>query len=276
MKKIATLVGAMVLAVSPPAAAEQRVVCTFAVDIGSNETLIQDGKCDERISSASTFKIAISLMGFDSGIFTAPDQPEWPFQEGYIDWNPIWRQATTPESWMRDSAIWYSQRATEQMGLDQFTAYVQAFEYGNKDVSGDSGEANGLTHAWLSSSLQISPKEQVSFITRMILGELSVSSLAVKQTKGLLAFGERPDGWDIYGKTGAGLPFDHDGNKLRGQPFGWYVGWAERERERRPHDRICPAAPLQRTASTEPGCFSPRRHVRCPFCTKWTSELMIP
>lgn len=229
MGKFLCLVGVVLMALPLPAAAEQRVVCTLAVDVETSEPLIEDGSCNERISSASTFKIAISLMAFDSGIFTASDQPEWPFQEGYADWNPKWRQSTKPETWMRDSVVWFSQRATEKMGQDQFAAYVQAFEYGNQDVSGDPDKQNGLTTAWLSSSLQISPAEQVAFLTRMIEGKLPVKALAVEQTKTLLEFDEHPNGWRIYGKMGAGLPFGGDGKLLKRQPFGWYVGWAEKE-----------------------------------------------
>lgn len=229
MGKFMCLVGAVLMSLPLPASAEQRVVCTYAIDVGTDETLMEDGSCNERISSASTFKIAISLMAFDSGIFTALDQPELPFQEGYADWNPKWRQSTTPKTWMRDSVVWFSQRATEKMGQDQFEAYVKAFDYGNQDVSGDKDKRNGLTNAWLSSSLQISPVEQVGFLTRMIEGKLPVKDLAVEQTKTLLEFGEHPNGWRIYGKMGAGLPFGDDGKLLKGQPFGWYVGWAEKQ-----------------------------------------------
>ncbi|HBX3937445.1 TPA: hypothetical protein MH011_29220 [Klebsiella pneumoniae subsp. pneumoniae] len=44
------------------------------------------------------------------------------------------------------------------MGVDRFTEYVKKFEYGNQDVSGDSGKHNGLTQSWLMSSLTISPQ----------------------------------------------------------------------------------------------------------------------
>lgn len=232
MRKMILAAALAGLALPPAALAEEQVVCMIAVNPALSVPLIHEGACDERISSASTFKVAISLMAFDAGIFTAPDAPEWPFKEGYADWNPRWKRATTPESWMRDSVVWYSQRATEQLGMARFAAYVDAFDYGNRDVSGDKGKGNGLTQAWLSSSLQIAPIEQVGFLTRMIEGRLPVSAAAVAHTKDLLDQGERAGGWHIYGKTGAGLPFGPDGALLKGQPFGWYVGWAEKGSER--------------------------------------------
>lgn len=229
MRKIAFIVGAVVMTCSTLAKAEPRVVCTIAQEIGSAEPLVQEGECDERFSAASTFKIAISLMGFDGSILTASDQPEWPFQEGYTDWNPAWREGTTPERWMRLSVVWFSQEITRQLGEERFAKYVVDFDYGNKDLSGDVGKANGLTNAWLSSSLQISPAEQVRFLTRMIGGDLPVSAEAVEETTKLLEFHEQPSGWRIFGKTGAGMPFGDDGKLLRAQPFGWYVGWAEKD-----------------------------------------------
>lgn len=232
MSKIISLAAASLLALALPAAAKERIVCTLAVEVGSSTPLMQNGSCNERISAASTFKIAISLMAFDSRVYTSPNEPEWPFKEGYADWNPKWRQATTPSSWMRDSVVWFSQHATEKLGTELFAAYVEAFDYGNKDVSGDKGKGNGLTNAWLSSSLQISPTEQVAFLTRMIEGKLPLDPVAVEQTKKLLTFGDQPGGWHIYGKTGAGMPFGDDGELLKGQPFGWYVGWAEKDDRR--------------------------------------------
>lgn len=50
---------------------------------------MQEDDCDMRISAAYTFKIAISLMGFDDGILTASDKPRWQFQEGCADLNPV-------------------------------------------------------------------------------------------------------------------------------------------------------------------------------------------
>lgn len=228
MSRAVLLMAAMLMALALPASAEPRVVCTLAIETGAKDPLVREGSCEQRISPASTFKIPISLMAFDSSILLAPDRPEWPFQEGYADWNPRWRQATTPASWMRDSVVWYSQRATQEIGAERFVAYVEAFGYGNRDISGDRDKTNGLTNAWLSSSLQISPIEQVAFLTRMIDGRLPVDGRAVEETKKLIEFDERPSGWRVFGKTGAGMPFGDDGELLRGQPFGWYVGWAEK------------------------------------------------
>lgn len=38
--------------------------------------------------------------------------------------------------------------------------------------------------------------------------------------------GVRPGGWHVFGKTGAGASRSTDGKPAG--PFGWFVGWAER------------------------------------------------
>lgn len=208
--------------------AETRTLCTVVLDTESGASLIQEGDCESRMSPASTFKIAISLMGYDAGILEDASSPVLPFKQGYVDWRPNWRKATSPRTWMRDSVVWYSQQITTRLGEKRYGDYVRAFGYGNEDVSGDPGKNNGLTAAWLSSSLQISPLEQVTFLRRLVRGELPVGTEAVKQTAEITDYGPQPAGWHVHGKTGAGLPRDANGALLRGQPFGWFVGWAEK------------------------------------------------
>ncbi|ASX27927.1 hypothetical protein BA173_03570 [Rickettsia sp. MEAM1 (Bemisia tabaci)] len=60
------------------------------------------------------------------------------------------------------------------------------FSYGNQDTSGDKGKNNGLTNAWLSSSLEISPEEQIAFLQKLAADQLPVSLKAQghRQVKG--------------------------------------------------------------------------------------------
>lgn len=89
-------------------------------------------------------------------------------------------------------------------------------------------KGNGLTQAWLCSSLQISPIEQAGFLTQMLEGRFPVLAAAVAHTKELMDNGEQAGGWRVYGKTGAGIPLGRDSALLKGEPFGRYVGWAEK------------------------------------------------
>lgn len=216
----ATLVALPLVAGAPAIAGEAAVLCTVVVEADSGTVLRRDGDCAGRVTPASTFKIAIALMGYEAGILESATAPEWPFRPGYPAWIASWRRAHTPETWMRESVVWYSQEVTRRLGARRFAGFVRDFGYGNADVSGDPGAGNGLTRAWLSSSLRISPDEQVAFLSRLLAGALPLKPATVAATTRLIDQGERPGGWRIYGKTGTG--------PIKGGPtYGWFVGWAE-------------------------------------------------
>ena len=204
----------------------QAATCTALSAALSGRVLRSDGPCAARVTPASTFKIALSLMGYDSGYLTDEHLPALPFREGYADWRPSWRAATDPSRWMQDSVVWYSQRLTEWLGPARLQHYVSAFGYGNQDLAGDAGQGNGLTQAWLSSSLQISPLEQLEFLHRLVARRLPVSARAYELTARLTLVGTLPNGWEVHGKTGNGSRQGADGTPDRSRQVGWFVGWA--------------------------------------------------
>jgi beta-lactamase class D len=222
--RIATLVALSVALSISSVRAE--AVCTVVADAADGKLLKQEGICDKRASPASTFKIAISLMGYDSGFLKDEHSPVLPFQEGYPDWIPAWRTATDPTSWIKNSVVWYSQQVTQWLGEEHFRRYAAEFHYGNEDVSGDPDKHNGLTRAWLSSSLKISPLEQLEFLEKIARRELPVSAHAYEMTSRITAIGALPNGWDVHGKTGTGFAIKADGAKDLDHALGWFVGWA--------------------------------------------------
>lgn len=215
------------LVASAAANAQAGTLCTALADAASGKILEQQGDdCGRRVTPASTFKIAISLMGYDAGFLKDENSPALPFRQGYPDWLPEWRQETDPARWIKYSVVWFSQQVTQAIGKERFRAYVAAFHYGNEDVSGDPGKDNGVTRAWLSSSLQISPLEQLAFLGRLVDRQLPVSSRAVDMTSRLTEIGQLANGWDIHGKTGSGFPRMSDGRTDELHAYGWFVGWA--------------------------------------------------
>ncbi len=200
--------------------------CFIAKENG--KVLKTEGDCDKRYAPCSTFKIPLALMGFDSGILTDATHPVWPFQPGYVDYREAWKQDMNPTNWIKESCVWYSQVLTKQLGMEKFQAYVTKFDYGNKDLTGDKGSNNGLTNAWLSSSLQISAIEQVAFLEKMLTGKLPIKPQAYAMTKQILFVEELKNGWTLYGKTGTGSLINKDGSKNPDLDHGWFVGWIEK------------------------------------------------
>ncbi|MFZ4877818.1 class D beta-lactamase [Janthinobacterium sp. Mn2066] len=202
--------------------------CTEMVDAGSGRQLVHEGHCDERVTPASTFNIAVSLMGYDSAILRDEHSPRLPFKAGYTDWNPDWRVATDPTSWIHNSTVWYAQQVTTRLGAPQFRRYIKNFNYGNQDVSGDVGKHNGLTMSWIASSLTISPVEQVAFLRKIVNRQLPVSAHAYDMTARLTALGTLPNGWEVHGKTGTASPVLSNGKDDLRHSYGWFVGWASK------------------------------------------------
>ncbi len=180
------------------------------------------------MTPASSFKVPLALIGYDSGILQDENLPAWPYREEYAAWDELWKRTTTPTTWMRDSVVWYSQELTRRLGVKRFQEYVDRFDYGNRDLTGHPGRGDGLTTAWLSTSLRISASEQVAFIRRLVRGELPVSPSATARTMAIMTT-VQVDGWSISGKTGTGLRRLADGTNDRNRQVGWFVGWARRD-----------------------------------------------
>jgi len=194
----------------------------------NSKVIQQQGDCQTRFTPQSTFKIALSLMGFDAEILKNETQPQWPFKESYDPVVNVCKGPHDPRTWMRDSCVWYSQVLTKQLGMKKFKHYVRTFNYGNQDVSGDKNQHNGLTNAWLSSSLEISPEEQTEFLQKLVHNKLPVSTKAQELTKKILFREELPGGWKLYGKTGTGDLLNVDKTKKLDRQHGWFVGWIEK------------------------------------------------
>jgi len=204
------------------------LACTEIVDAASGAPLVREGSCDMRVTPASTFKIAISLMGYDSGVLADEHAPRLAFRKGDADWNPSWRSATDPAAWLRNSVVWYSQRITTRLGAARVQGYVDAFDYGNRDLSGAAGQDDRLALSELSPTLKISADEQIVFLRKLAKRELPVSRHAYDMTARLLQVRTLDNGWTIHGKTGTASLVRPDGSEDRTQYYGWFVGWASK------------------------------------------------
>ena len=187
----------------------------------------QEGDCSTQYPPESTFKIALSLMGFDSGILVDQNTPLWLYKNEYASYNNICKQDQTPRTWMRDSCLWYSQILTRSLGMQKFSKYLQSFNYGNLNLSGDRGQNNGLSRSWISSSLKTSPYQQLDFLQNIIDEKLSVSGKSYNNTKEIMFINELAGGWKLYGKTGNGVQIDQNGSKTELQ-HGWFIGYIQK------------------------------------------------
>ncbi|SFZ85900.1 beta-lactamase class D [Devosia enhydra] len=229
--KPALLLTALVLVVTIAAGLPARAatLCTLVADARSGVIRHQSGTCDEPVTPASTFKIALAVLGFEAGILTADDAPVMTIRPGEPDWGgPAWHRPVDPRAWMTHSVVWYSQRIAASLGAQRLEAGARRLGYGNADFAGDPGKDNGLQRAWISSSLLISPREQVAFLAALATDALPVDRASMALARSIVET-NAAGGWTLHGKTGSAYPRRADGSLDRARGWGWYVGWAERD-----------------------------------------------
>ncbi len=166
-------------------------------------------RCRRRFSPCSTFKIASSLIGLETGVLKGADHVfTW---DGVQRGLPSWNRDHDLRSAIRHSVVWYYQRLASQVGEGRMLAALAGLDYGNQDISG------GLTQFWLGSSLTISANEQVEVLRRLALGELPLSERSQRIVNSITILPEDNLGV-LRGKTGS----QWKGGKYT---LGWFVGY---------------------------------------------------
>lgn len=193
--------------------------CLIIKDMQSN-ILYQEGDVVHRVSPCSTFKIALSLMGFDSKILQNETAPQWPYNEKYQAPIESWKVSHNPSLWMKNSCIWYSKVLNEKLGFERYKNYLKLLHYGNEDISGE-GNGDDWIHCHLSSSLKISCLEQILLLEKLLKNQLPFSVYAQEITKKILFVEQLQNGWKFFGKAGSGF--------LDNCQMGWFVGWIEKQ-----------------------------------------------
>ncbi len=164
----------------------------------------------QRFLPASTFKILNSLISLDTGV--VPDE------NTVIKWNgtvydvPEWNRDHTLRSAIKDSVVWYYQELARRVGAERMRRWVEAANYGNRDISGS------IDSFWLDGALRISADEQVEFLKRLYQNDLPFSQRALNIVKDILILDANSVS-QLSGKTGTAL---------RVKPsINWFVGYVQ-------------------------------------------------
>ncbi len=179
--------------------------------------------CQEKLSPDSTFKVPLSVIAFNEKLIHNQTIFKWDGKEKGL---PDWNKDQTPKTWLQYSAVWVSQVLTPKMGLSKIKQYLKLFNYGNQDFTGDKGRNNGIQYAWLSSSLKISPIQQLHFLVKLYTYQFAIDKPAVDNTIQNMYLGKLNDNMMMYGKTGSGR---HGNNERMKNPShrrdGWFIGY---------------------------------------------------
>jgi beta-lactamase class D len=185
----------------------------FAARMGERLVMTDEARARTGHLPGSTFKIPHALIALETGVVADVDKE-------VIRWDGVPREI---EEWNRDhtlrTAMQYSvvpvfQQIANRIGAERMKQFVDAFDYGNRDIGG------ALDRFWLDGALRISALEQIEFLQRLQREELPVSKRSLRLVKDILTV-EKTDDATIRYKTGA--------VRREGKPsFGWLVGYAER------------------------------------------------
>ncbi|MGO1072076.1 penicillin-binding transpeptidase domain-containing protein [Lysobacter sp. CA199] len=132
----------------------------YDVDAGEVRRFATQEGCSRRVSPAATFEIAAALIGLETGTARANDISGGQSLETALAYS-------SPD---------YFRTLSQQLGGTRIGEYLGRFNYGNADTS-SGGEF------WNGGSLEISPEEQVRFLSRLFRDELGVSRQAAAQVR---------------------------------------------------------------------------------------------
>ncbi|CAJ0733857.1 hypothetical protein R77592_03325 [Ralstonia mannitolilytica] len=167
---------------------EAGVSGTFVLmDISADRTYVVDpARAARRIHPASTFKIPNSLIAFDTGA-VRDDHEVLPYggkPQPYKQWE---HDMALPEA-IRLSAVPIYQEVARRVGLERMQAYVDAFDYGNRQLG------SVIDQFWLRGPLEISALEEARFTSRMALKQLPVKPRTWDMVHRMLLIEQQPYG----------------------------------------------------------------------------------
>ena len=196
---------------------DARTEGTFAARLKDHIVMTDEGRARTSFLPASTFKIPHALIALETGVVANTDKEmiRW---DGVVSENEQWNRDHTLRSAMRYSVVPVFQQIANRIGSERMKKYVDAFDYGNRDIGGAP-----LDRFWLDGNLRISALEQIAFLQRLYREELPVSKRSLELVKDIVPE-EKADDAVIRAKTGT--PFK-DGKPT----LGWLVGWAEHNGE---------------------------------------------
>lgn len=165
-----------------------------------------------RVSPDSTYKIFSALYALESKIITQ--------ENSTLKWNgktypyQAWNQDQDLYTAMSNSVNWYFEDLDKKSQRKDLQAFLKQIRYGNTDFSGGNGQY------WLeSSSLKISPVEQVQLLQAFYTNQFGFSEKNIQTVKDTIRLEEKADK-QLSGKTGTGAVNHKNIN-------GWFIGYVE-------------------------------------------------
>ena len=160
---------------------------------------------------ASTFKIPNSIIGLETGVIKNKNEIfKWNGEKRYL---PAWEKDLNLKQAFQLSCVPCYQAVARKIGVDRMNEYLKKLDYAAMEVDNKT-----LDNFWLGGNSIISPIQQIDFLKRFYLNELSISKSTYQTMKDILQI-EINKNYILSGKTGWSTS-----NKIDN---GWFVGYLE-------------------------------------------------
>lgn len=171
----------------------------------------------DKYCPASTFKIANTLVGLETGTIPVDHTFKWDGKErDVVNWN----QDLSLRDAFQFSCVPCYQDLARQIGVKKMRTALDSMGYPGMNV-----RADNVDQFWLTKDSKISPLEQVDFLKRLNTRSFSLKPETLEAFK-KIAIVEDGENGKLYAKTGLSMM---DGKRIDG---GWYVGWIQKEKNR--------------------------------------------
>lgn len=167
---------------------------------------------------ASSFKVAHSIIAFETGVISDPDRDVLAW-DGVTRSFPDWNKDQTLRSAIAASVVPAYQQIARRIGAKRMQAHMDLFDYGNRDIGG------GIDRFWLSGKLRVSPVQQVAFLERLQRRALPVSRRSQDLAVDVMTVAKAGSGTL---RVKSGLVGVDDRNGLDKATAGWLIGFAEK------------------------------------------------
>ncbi|MGB2759511.1 MAG: class D beta-lactamase, partial [Maribacter stanieri] len=160
---------------------------------------------------ASTFKIANSIIGLETGVIENDSVIfKW---DGEKKWLKNWEQDLILRDAFQFSCVHCYQEVARKIGSKRMNDYVSKLNYGNLEI-----DATNIDKFWLEGASRISQMQQIDFLKRLYNFELPISKRTESIMRNIMLI-EETDQYKLSGKSGL--------SNNNGAYNGWFVGFVE-------------------------------------------------
>ena len=160
---------------------------------------------------ASTFKIANSIIGLESGVIESDSVIfKWDREK---KWLKKWEQDLVLKDAFHFSCVYCYQDVARRIGEERMNYYLRKFNYGDMKV-----DSSNVDKFWLEGNSRISQMQQIDFLKRFYESKLPISERTEKIIKNLIVIEDKGQ-YKLSGKSGLS-----NSNEIYN---GWFVGFIE-------------------------------------------------